>query len=282
FPQDPDGVIRRAPLAVYFSSAGQVYPSLSMAAVMDILDLPPDGLAYDFDRMRLRLTDRQGHQVRDIPIDPQGRLWVNYYGSHRTFRYIPYAWITPEMLPAEYFRGKILLIGSTLPGLMDLRNTPVQEAFPGVEIHANVIMSILMNEFVRPVSKANMLLIVVILGLVLGAILVWFKALVSLLITAAFVGGWMLFAYARFLGGLEVFEMVRPIISFGGTFLSVNLYQFLVLEKDKRFLRKTFSTYISPELIEQMVDSKIEPQLGGESGVRTAYFTDIQSFSSFS
>ena len=282
FPQDSDGVIRRAPTAVYFSSAGQVYPSLAMAAVMDILDLPPDGLAYDFDRMRLRLTDRQGRQVRDIPIDPQGRLWVNYYGSHRTFRYIPYAWITPEMLPAEYFQGKILLIGSTLPGLMDLRNTPVQEAFPGVEIHANVIMSILMNEFVRPVSKGTMFLIVVILGLVLGAILVWFKALVSLLITAAAVGGWMLFTYARFLGGLEVLEMVRPIISIGATFLSVNLYQYLVLEKDKRFLRKTFSTYVSPELIEQMVDSKLEPQLGGESGVRTAYFTDIQSFSSFS
>ncbi len=92
----------------------------------------------------------------------------------------------------------------------------------------------------------------------------------------------MLFAYVRFLGGLEVFEMVRPIIGIGGTFLSVNLYQYLVLEKDKRFLHKTFSTYVSPELIEQMVDSKLEPQLGGESGVRTAYFTDIQSFSSFS
>jgi len=282
FPQDPDGIIRRSPTAVYFSSAGQVYPSLTIAAIMDILDVPADGLDYDFKYRRLRMTNRAGQVVRDIPIDPEGRLWVNYYGMHRTFRYIPYAWAAPEMLPAEYFKDKIILVGSTLAGLMDLRNTPMQEGFPGVEIHANVIMSILMNEFVRPVSKVNMLLIVVILGLVLGAILVWFKALTSLLITVAFVGGWMLFAYVRFLGGLEVFEMVRPIISFGGTFLSVNLYQFLVLEKDKRFLRKTFSTYISPELIEQMVESKLEPQLGGESGVRTAYFTDIQSFSSFS
>ncbi|MFB0517209.1 MAG: CHASE2 domain-containing protein [Candidatus Neomarinimicrobiota bacterium] len=282
FPQDPDGIIRRGPTAVYFSSADQAYPSLTMAAIMDILDVPKDGLEYDFKHRRLRMVNRSGQVVRNIPVDPQGRLWVNYYGTHRTFRYIPYAWATSEMLPADYFKGKIVLVGSTLAGLMDLRNTPVQEAFPGVEIHANVIMSILMNEFVRPISKVSMFWIMAALGLVLGAILVWFKGLFSLLITVIAAAGWMLFTYACFLGDLVVFEMVRPIIGIGGTFLSVNLYQYLVLEKDKRFLRKTFSTYISPELIEQMVDSKHEPQLGGESGVRTAFFTDIQSFSSFS
>jgi len=282
FPQDPDGIIRRSPTAVYFSSAGQVYPSLTMAAVMDILNIPADGLEYDLKHQRLRMTDRNGQVARDIPIDPQGRLWVNYYGSYRTFRYIPYAWATPEMLPAEYFKDKIILVGSTLAGLMDLRNTPVQETYPGVEIHANVIMSILMNEFVEPISKGTTFLIVITLALILGSMLIRFKSLVSLIITIVTAGGWMLFVYSRFLGDLVVFEMVRPILSIGTTFLSITLYQYLILEKDKRFLRKTFGTYVSPELIEQMITSKHEPELGGESGVRTAYFTDIQSFSSFS
>ncbi len=281
-PQDPDGITRRSPTAVYFSSADQVYPSLTMAAVMDILNVPADGLEYDLKHQRLRMTDRNGQVVRDIPIDPQGRLWVNYYGSYHTFRYIPYAFATPEMLPAEYFKDKIILVGATLPGLMDLRNTPVLETYPGVEVHANVIMSILMNEFVEPISKGTTFLIVILLGLILGGLLIQFKGLVSLIITIIIAGGWMLFAYTRFLGELEVYEIVRPIISTGATFLSVTLYQYLVLEKDKRFLRKTFGTYVSPELIEQMITSKHEPELGGESGVRTAYFTDIQSFSSFS
>jgi adenylate cyclase len=282
FPQDLDGIIRRAPTAVYFSSADQVYPSLAMIAIMDILDVPRDGLDYDMKRQRLRMIDRGGEIIRDIPIDPQGRLWVNYYGTHRTFRYIPYAWASPDMLPAEYFRDKIVLVGSTLAGLMDLRNTPMQEAFPGVEIHANVVMSILMNEFVRPISKMTMFLIVLGLGLIVGGILVKFKGVVSLVITALAAGAWMLFTYMRFLADLEVFEMVRPIISLGGIFLSVNLYQYLVLEKDKRFLRKTFGTYVSPELIDEMIDGGHEPELGGDSGIRTAYFTDIQSFSAFS
>jgi adenylate cyclase len=62
----------------------------------------------------------------------------------------------------------------------------------------------------------------------------------------------------------------------------ITLYRYIVEEKDKRFLRKTFGTYLSPALIEQMVESQTEPKLGGTSGERTAYFTDIASFSSFS
>ena len=54
------------------------------------------------------------------------------------------------------------------------------------------------------------------------------------------------------------------------------------MEKDKRFLKDTFGTYISPELIEQMVEKKEEPKLGGDEKVHTAFFTDIESFSSFS
>jgi adenylate cyclase len=186
------------------------------------------------------------------------------------------------MLPAAFFKGKIVLIGATLPGLMDLRNIPVQEAYPGVEIHANVMMSILEDEFVTPISKNSMFLIVIVLGFAIGGILVWFKGFISLLFTAVFAAAWMLFAYVRFLGGLEMFEIVRPVMVLGSVWLSVNLYHYLVLEKDKRFLHKTFGTYISPELIEDMVKNKHEPQLGGDSGIRTAYFTDIQSFSSFS
>ena len=79
-----------------------------------------------------------------------------------------------------------------------------------------------------------------------------------------------------------MWEIIRPSISLGGTYLGVFLYNFLVAEKDKRFLKDTFSTYISPELIDQMFDAKEEPQLGGEEGYHTAFFTDIQSFSAFS
>ena len=281
-PQDADGIIRRAPTAVYFSSANQVYPSLTMAAIMDLLDIPADGLDYDWDARLLRLTNRAGEVVREVPIDDQGRVYVNYHGTFKTFRYLSYSWINADMLPPEYFKGKLILVGSSAPGLMDLRSTPVQESYPGVEVHANVLMSFLENEFVRPVSDGRTLLLMLLLMALLGGLLIRFKALTALVVAAVVAGIWMLFAYYQFQTVLVVYQIVRPIIAIGGTSLTVTLYQYLVLDKDKRFLKKTFSTYISPELIESMIEDGVEPELGGESGIHTAFFTDIQSFSSFS
>jgi adenylate cyclase len=79
-----------------------------------------------------------------------------------------------------------------------------------------------------------------------------------------------------------MWEIVRPSLAMGSTYLGIFLYNFLVVEKDKRFLKNTFGAYISPELIDQMIDAKEEPSLGGEEGYHTAFFTDIQSFSAFS
>ena len=79
-----------------------------------------------------------------------------------------------------------------------------------------------------------------------------------------------------------MWEVIRPTLSMALTQLGVFSYTFLILDKDKRFLKNTFGTYISPKLIDQMIDEKTEPQLGGVEAIHTAFFTDIQSFSVFS
>lgn len=83
--------------------------------------------------------------------------------------------------------------------------------------------------------------------------------------------------------GASLFVPIIPgMASIVLTYGSIVLYRFLMEQKDKRFLKSTFGTYISPELIDQMYETKQMPELGGESGIRTAYFTDIASFSAFS
>ncbi|MFQ6616348.1 MAG: CHASE2 domain-containing protein [Fidelibacterota bacterium] len=284
FPPDPDGIIRRVPTAIFFEGPGHVYPSLAMAAAMDILDVPGDGFHYDFDAHILILRNREGEIVREIPIDDDGRMYVNYYGPFKTFYYLPYVYcFDPELLPPEYWEGKIALVGTSLPGHMDLRNTPVQESFAGVEIHANVIHSIMQNEFVKPTGEGTNFLAIVLSAVVLGtAVALPKRPLVS--IPVPFVGmiAWVVFAYNQFLGNLVMWEIVRPSMTMVLTYLGIFLYNFLVAEKDKRFLKHTFGTYVSPELIDQMYEAKREPKLGGEAGINTAFFTDIQSFSSFS
>ena len=284
FPQDNDGIIRRSPTAIWFEGPNHVYPSLTLAGAMDILGVPNDGLDYDFDNLILTLRNSSGIVVREIPIDEKGRMYVNYYGYYKTFYYLPYMYcMDPEMLDPSYWKGKVAIVGASLPGLMDLRNTPVQETFAGVEIHANVIHSILQNEFVSITDANTNLWSIIILCVLLGVLVsIPSKPLYTLPVPVVVIVAWVIFTYNEFLTGLVMWEIVRPAISMGGTYLGIFLYNFLIVEKDKRFLKDTFGTYISPELIDQMYDNKEEPQLGGEEGYPTAFFTAIQSFSAFS
>lgn len=284
FPQDEDGIIRRCPTAIWFEGPNHIYPSLTMAAAMDVLGIPNNGLDYDFDQLVLTMRDTTGAIVREIPIDEKGRMYVNYYGYFKTFYYLPYMYcMDPEMLDPTYWKGKVALVGASLPGLMDLRNTPVQETFAGVEIHANVIHSILQNEFVLITDANTNLWLILMICLFLGTLVsVPSKPLYTLPIPLIAIVAWIIFTYNEFFTGLIMWEIVRPSLAMGSTYLGIFLYNFLVVEKDKRFLKNTFGAYISPELIDQMIDAKEEPSLGGEEGYHTAFFTDIQSFSAFS
>jgi adenylate cyclase len=186
-------------------------------------------------------------------------------------------------LPPDFWEGKTAIVGTSLPGLMDLRNTPVFETFPGVEIHANVMYSLLQNKFVSKTDSTMNLWIIICVCIALGILVsIPSKPLYTLPVPFISIAAWLFFAYNAFNNDLKMWEIIRPTISMAGTYLGIFLYNFLIVEKDKRFLKDTFGTYISPELIDQMFDAKEEPSLGGEEGLHTAFFTDIQSFSGFS
>ena len=208
FPQDEDGIIRRAPTAIYFEGPQHVYPSLVMSAVIDILGIPSDGFDYDFEENLLRLSDTTGTVVREIPIDDAGRMYVNYYGLYKTFYYLPYMYcVNPEMLPPDYWQDKVAIVGASLPGLMDLRNTPVQETFAGVEIHANVMQSLLKNEFVSTTDSNTNLMVILLLSVVLGAVVsIPPKPLWSLPVPILGIAGWIIFTYTQFLGQLLMWD----------------------------------------------------------------------------
>ena len=100
-----------------------MYPTIVMAAVMDILGIPHDGFDYDFENHVLRLSDTTGTVVREIPIDDHGNMFVNFYGLSKTFYYISYMYsFDPEMLPPNYWQDKVALVGTSLAGLFDLRS----------------------------------------------------------------------------------------------------------------------------------------------------------------
>ncbi len=92
----------------------------------------------------------------------------------------------------------------------------------------------------------------------------------------------MFFSDLPGIGESTMLPVVVPIVGVFMTYTSNVIYKFIVEQRDKKFLKSTFGTYISPDLIDQMYEQKQQPKLGGESGYHTAFFSDIQSFSSFS
>jgi len=141
---DIDGVLRRAPLLMRYK--GEVYPSLALATLLNTIDKKqlfintgPVGI----ESLRINNTV--------IPTDTYGNLLINYYGKGQTFEYISAVDILRDKIPKEKISNRIVLIGTSATGLNDLRVTPLDAEFPGVEIQATIIDNIQNKAFIsRP------------------------------------------------------------------------------------------------------------------------------------
>ena len=137
---DIDGIVRRAPLLI--ENDGQYYPSLAMAMLLRFsgikqlfLSTTPNGVSG----VRMGETD--------IPTDARGNLLIHYRGEKQTFESISAGDILKDRVPEERFTNKIVLLGASVTALADLRTTPLDRFYPGVEVHATIIDNILQKDF---------------------------------------------------------------------------------------------------------------------------------------
>lgn len=274
---DQDGTIRWMPLMIQVGE--DLFPPLAISTAWHYLGKPQLTVKvgrYGVDGIKM------GNQF--IPTNENGQLLINYLGPPKIFPHISISDILNGKLPSGTFKDKIVLVGATATGIYDMRNTPFSAVYPGVEIHATVIDNILTQNFVTKPNWSTVfdVLAIILLGALSGIAVSRLGALgsgmsVALLLLASVAVNYVLFVVSGFW-----LNIVYPVLVTVAVFVGIMLYRYLVEEKDKRFLRKTFSSYLSPVLIEQMVQANTEPKLGGDSGIHTAYFTDIASFSSFS
>ena len=188
---------------------------------------------------------------------------------------------TRRIVPFEFYKKK-LLYGLTAPGTSDLGSQPFNGSYPMVGLHANALNTILADIFITRTPKYIVSLVL----LILAALLAFGIQKLSPAIGGAAVGGliiaYILLAFWMFTNHYIWLDLFAPIATIGFGYLGITVYNYIQEEKNKQFLKSSFGTYISPELIDEMYDSGKEPELGGEEGYHTAFFTDIQSFSAFS
>ncbi|NWF55468.1 MAG: adenylate/guanylate cyclase domain-containing protein [Syntrophaceae bacterium] len=274
---DPDGTVRWAPLVIKYRE--RFYCALSLAVLQKYLDNSPLGL---------RIAEFGVDQVRlgnlSIPANEEGRLLINYRGPQKTFPHYSATDVIHGRIPPTALREKIVLVGATAIGIYDIRVTPFEHVYPGLEIHANVIDSILQGHFLyRPNWITLMdLLVVIVLGVMLGAILPHLKAhwgallAGGLFLSVAVLGKYLFEALGVWM------NLTYPSLNLILIYLGVTGYRYMTEEREKKKIRGAFQYYLTPSVVEEMLQNPEKLKLGGEKKDLTVLFSDIRGFTSIS
>ena len=183
---DSDGILRRVPLIM--EHQGKLYPSLALVTLMKAVGVDNVLLKTDSNGVDSIYLNQTG-----IPLTSKGSLLIRFRGKGKTFDYVSAADILSDRLSNEKIQGRIVFVGTSASGLKELRATPFDPVFPGVEVHATVVDNILKRDFIfRPKWAAGLeSLGVLVLGLVSAFILAWAGAgWSSLLLGVIGVGVW--------------------------------------------------------------------------------------------
>ena len=275
---DRDGRIRAAELMLDFN--GHLYPSLAFAVLLKAMRIEQDGIGLS-QQGNLQLTGIDGSQY-EIPLDKEGRFLIDYLGTFQTIRYISFYDVLEKRLPAEFFDGKIVFIGTSAPGLSDLKSVPVQRNFPGVEIHANIIADILRGWFIRDINPIYALMILFLICLLASSAGLYLKTWQSISVLVVVSTGYILGSFHLFATKGVYTQMVVPA---GGLFLSylgAVIYKYIIEERDKRFIKHAFSHFVDNEVIKEILEDPARLKLGGERRELTVLFSDIRDFTSIS
>jgi len=282
---DADGVVRRVPLIAEFE--GAYYEALSLAIVRAVLGFPKVEPGYPADRvMHKGYGGLEWLKVGPltIPVDDTVSTLIPYRGGKFSYRYISLSDIINDRIPAGQLKGKIALVGTTAPGLLDLRATPVDSVYPGVEVHANLIAGMLDRTIKQkpPYMLGAEVVVLLICGIALSLILPILSPLRAVLVSAAIIVGIVGFNLVVWAQGGMVLPLASALVM-TVTLFTVNMaYGYFVESRSKRQFTELFGQYVPPELVDKMAEDPEKYSMEGKSEELTVLFSDIVGFTSIS
>lgn len=273
---DADGVVRWIPAIFKFNDS--LYAPLSFMAASAYWEEPLSVSMADFGVESINIG------IRSVPADEFGRVLINYHGPQKTFPHLSITDILHDRVPREDIENRIILVGATAVGIYDLRVTPFGTAFPGLEVHANMVSSILeSNYLMKPGWSATFdIMGIVVCGFLLGFILARTGVIVGGISSCVFLAAYIFISQYLFSNQGFVVNIVYPTTVLLLTYIGITAYKYLTESQQKKFIRDAFSTYMAPAVVKQLIDSPESLVLGGEERDITAFFSDVQGFTSIS
>ncbi len=274
---DRDGVVRWMPLLI--QGGEDIFPPLAIPCAWLYLDRPQL-------MVKVAAYGVEGIQMgeRFIPTDENGQLLINYLGPPRTFPHFSISDILHEKLAKGTFKDKIVLVGATAMGTHDLRSTPLSPLYPGVEVHATVIDSILTQNFItRPKwSMIYDLLAIIVLGALTGIALPRMSALKGLFLASGLFILHIIIARWLFVSLKVWLNIVYPLMVLAITYTALTVYHYVTEERERKKIKGAFRHYVSPLVIDEMLKEPGRLKLGGEEKVLTVLFSDLAGFTGYS
>ncbi len=281
---DNDGVFRRVPLLQSFN--GKLYPSLALEITRASLKNNAIKLGYGSSDEYEGSKSLEWVYVGEIaiPVDEYSAVMVPYVGPQKTFDYISASDILNKSIPKEKLKDKIAIFGTSAAGLLDLRTTPLESAYPGVEVHANIIQGIL-DQTIKHKPEYMIgfeILLIFILGIILTIILPMLSPMWSTISSLLSIAIILLLDNYAWHELMVIMPIASPLILVVLLFMMNMSYGFFIESRGKRQLTHLFGQYVPPDLVDEMSRNLKEINLDGEIRNMTVLFTDVRGFTSIS
>ena len=271
-----DGIVRRVPIVM--QAQGTVMPSLSLEMLR---------VASGSNTVLIR-SDHAGVQSAAvpgfvIPTDRNGQLWI-HFSPHDKARYVSAGDVLEGKVPADRIARRLVLIGTSAVGLLDSKTTPIDPVMPGVEVHAQVLESVLTQSVLSSPNYA--IGVELCAALLLGVAIIWLAPILSPALLLAFGAAiiavtlgasWYFYQQAGLL-----FDATYPLLSSALVYLTLVFSNYISEQAQRRRIRSAFGQYLSPALVEQLAQSPEKLVLGGEEREMSILFSDVRGFTTIS
>jgi adenylate cyclase len=232
---------------------------------------------------------------KEVPVLRPGQMLINYVGPARTVTTVPFGevLVMDAAEAREAFQDKIVLVGRAPLSIINLRKlmtdtfaTPFLQSsktyLPGIEVHANILATILERRFIAPILPAAGTLMYLAWGVLLGLAMVGVRPLVGGVLGLVAIPIPLWAAYRLFSRDLVWLPWAGLTLEVVAVYVGVLLVRYLVTEHDRAFLRRAFQYYVHPAVIEKIVAHPETLKLGGDAVYGTILFADLKGFTSFS
>ncbi|CAK0755209.1 adenylate cyclase [Gammaproteobacteria bacterium] len=278
---DVDGIIRRVPLLVEYE--GNYYESLGLAMIRVALDQGKGKPAVvpEFTKAGLEWLKVGNLQ---LPVDDLAQALIPYRGKRGSFPYISASDVLHGRIAPEVLTRTIVLVGTTAPGLMDLRATPVGEIYPGVEVHANLVAGIFDHVIKeRPsYTLAADIIQTIFIGGIAVILLPLLNPLLASIATTILIMATLAWNFAAWQWGNLVLPLAPVLLLIIIVYAIDMTLGYLLESRGKKQITHLFGQYVPPELVDEMSRYPSRFSMEGTSREMTVLFSDVRNFTSIS